>query len=180
MWNFKGYLWNSKQNILHIHWKIPCLRAHGFKVSYEFLKCPLVTTYSNILWKQVLNQHFYLGSFSNTLTLNTFFNTELGIKMFSCIPKVIFESIISDNCRTLTSVTRQLQINQNHINSAHPSARIHSSHVSKCPIPHNTAYNIATMNVVELWANFELTKDHYSDVTWTSWHLKSLATPLGV
>ena len=23
-WNFKGYLCNSTQNILHIHWKIPC------------------------------------------------------------------------------------------------------------------------------------------------------------
>ena len=46
MWNFKGYLWNSTQNILPIHWKmwilLTCenLRALRVKSSYAFLKRP--------------------------------------------------------------------------------------------------------------------------------------------
>ena len=46
MWNFKGTLWNSTQNILPKHWKIwilyniEILRALGFKSSYAFLKRP--------------------------------------------------------------------------------------------------------------------------------------------
>ena len=46
MWNFKGTLWNSTQNILPIHWKIgflyniDILRALRFKSSYAFLKRP--------------------------------------------------------------------------------------------------------------------------------------------
>ena len=46
MWNFKGYLWNSTQNILPIHWKInllwniEILRALRVKSSYAFLKRP--------------------------------------------------------------------------------------------------------------------------------------------
>ena len=44
VWNFKGNLWNSTQNILPIHWKIwflyniEILRAFRFKSSYTFLK----------------------------------------------------------------------------------------------------------------------------------------------
>ena len=46
MWNFKGTLWNSTQNISPIHWKvrflynIEILRALRFKSSYAFLKRP--------------------------------------------------------------------------------------------------------------------------------------------
>ena len=46
VWNFKGYLWNSTQNILPIHWKIQfvhnveILRACRFKSSYMLLKHP--------------------------------------------------------------------------------------------------------------------------------------------
>ena len=46
VWNFKGTLWNSTQNILPIHWKIwflynmEILRAPGFKSSYVFLNPP--------------------------------------------------------------------------------------------------------------------------------------------
>ena len=46
MWNFKGTLWNSTQNIQPIHWKIlflyniEILRALSFKSSYAFLKRP--------------------------------------------------------------------------------------------------------------------------------------------
>ena len=46
MWNFKGTLWNSTQNILPTHWKtwflynIEILRALRFKSSYAFLKRP--------------------------------------------------------------------------------------------------------------------------------------------
>ena len=48
VWNFKGTLWNSTQNILPIHWKLYILytdgnlRALRFKSSYVFLKCPLI------------------------------------------------------------------------------------------------------------------------------------------
>ena len=44
-WNFKGYLWNSTQNSLPIHWKIWILhdvvniRAPRFTSSYPFSKC---------------------------------------------------------------------------------------------------------------------------------------------
>ena len=46
MWNFKGYLWNSTENILPLRWKmqflcnIEILRALRFKSSYAFLKRP--------------------------------------------------------------------------------------------------------------------------------------------
>ena len=46
VWNFKGYLWNSTQNILPIHWKMwilftsKNLRALRFKSSKVFLKRP--------------------------------------------------------------------------------------------------------------------------------------------
>ena len=61
MWNFKGYLWNSTQNILPIHWKIrflydiEILRALRFKSSYAFLKRPPANTkfksvYFSIEW----------------------------------------------------------------------------------------------------------------------------------
>ena len=46
VWNFKGTLWNSTQNIIPIHWKIwflcnfEILRALRFKSSYVFLKRP--------------------------------------------------------------------------------------------------------------------------------------------
>ena len=46
MWNFKGTLWNSPQNIILIHWKIwflyniEILRALRFKSWYMFLKRP--------------------------------------------------------------------------------------------------------------------------------------------
>ena len=48
VWNFKGNLSNSTQNILSIHWKIrflyniEILRALGFKSSWVFLKRPPV------------------------------------------------------------------------------------------------------------------------------------------
>ena len=46
VWNFKGCLWNSTQNILPIYWKIwfqyrvEILRPLGFKSSWMFFKCP--------------------------------------------------------------------------------------------------------------------------------------------
>ena len=63
MWNFKGTLWNSTQNILPIHWKIwflydtEILRALKFKSSNAFLKCPpgfsewIIKVYSHT-WNQ--------------------------------------------------------------------------------------------------------------------------------
>ena len=47
MWNFKGDLWNSTQNMVPMHWKICILfrvenlRALRCKSSLAFLKCPL-------------------------------------------------------------------------------------------------------------------------------------------
>ena len=52
MWNFKGTLWNSTQNILPVHWKMwilfttEKLRALIFKSSKVFLKRPPVLTWS--------------------------------------------------------------------------------------------------------------------------------------
>ena len=46
MWNFKGWLWNSPQTILLIHWNITflsnvkILRALRFKSSYALFECP--------------------------------------------------------------------------------------------------------------------------------------------
>ena len=58
MWNFKGTLWNSTQNILPIHWKlqilynIEILRALRFKSSYAFLKRPpgFIQMVIQVLW----------------------------------------------------------------------------------------------------------------------------------
>ena len=59
VWNFKGTLWNSTQNILPVHWKIwflyniEILRALRFKSSYAFLKCPpqlMVIRMYDITW----------------------------------------------------------------------------------------------------------------------------------
>ena len=57
MWNFKGTLWNSTQNILPIHWKIwflcniEILRGLRFKSSYAFLKrTPRSTDTMVTLW----------------------------------------------------------------------------------------------------------------------------------
>ena len=64
MWNFKGYLWNSTQNILPIHWKMwilftgENLRALRFKSSLVFLKRPPGSTFAQnfpqaITWANV-------------------------------------------------------------------------------------------------------------------------------
>ena len=51
--NFKGYLWNSTQNMLPIHWKIrflcniEILRALRYKSSYAFLKRPPRCNYTH-------------------------------------------------------------------------------------------------------------------------------------
>ena len=56
VWNFKGYLWNSTQNILPMHWKRYIsftgenLRALRFKSSQVFLKCPPSFIVLFILW----------------------------------------------------------------------------------------------------------------------------------
>ena len=65
MWNFKGTLWNSTQNILPIHWKIwllyniEILRALRFKSSYAFLKRPLGLPWERMstTWKVSMSQH---------------------------------------------------------------------------------------------------------------------------
>ena len=36
MWNFKGYLWNSTQNIVPIHWKIRILYSIEILIAFRF------------------------------------------------------------------------------------------------------------------------------------------------
>ena len=58
VWNFKGTLWNSTQNILPIHWKmwllykIKILGALRFKSSYAFLKRP-PNPYPQVLYSSI-------------------------------------------------------------------------------------------------------------------------------
>ena len=44
MWNFKGTLWNSTQNILPIHWKI------GFPYNIEIFKSSLIKELIHVFW----------------------------------------------------------------------------------------------------------------------------------
>ena len=68
MWNFKGTLWNSTQNILPIHWRvrflynIEILRALRFKSSYAFLKRPPG------LWQQRWTHYASLSETEPTMT----------------------------------------------------------------------------------------------------------------
>ena len=55
VWNFKGYLWNSTQDILPIHWKMCIFLFTGehfrdvrFKSSQAFLKCLLLLFCSSL------------------------------------------------------------------------------------------------------------------------------------
>ena len=56
VWNFKGSLWNSAQNILSIHWNMcilftgEILRAFRFKSSSAFLKRPLIMFWCVLSW----------------------------------------------------------------------------------------------------------------------------------
>ena len=57
---FQRYLWNSTQNILHIHWKISflynmdILRALRFKSSYTFFEPPPpLPWFTSHLWRQI-------------------------------------------------------------------------------------------------------------------------------
>ena len=56
VWNFKGSLWNSTQNILSIQWKMCILftgensRALRFKSSKAFLKCPPGPCLTTVIW----------------------------------------------------------------------------------------------------------------------------------
>ena len=81
MWNFKGTLWNSTQNILPIHWKIwflydiEILRALRFKSSNAFLKRPPVVVEPNFKGIQPVKRikrvvHFIITLFWRYLTIN--------------------------------------------------------------------------------------------------------------
>ena len=66
MWNFKGHLWNSTQNILTIHWKIwflynaEILKNLSFKSSYVFWKVtqpPMCEINPNLKhWNRILKK----------------------------------------------------------------------------------------------------------------------------
>ena len=66
VWNFKGYLWNSTQNILPIHWKtwflynVKNLRAPRFMSSYAFFKCPQVSLSHILLCCLIGIKTFYM------------------------------------------------------------------------------------------------------------------------
>ena len=68
VWNFKGTLWNSTQNILPIHWKIRflykigILRALRFKSLYAFLKRPPGPVYLPCLQRLISSTHTILFS----------------------------------------------------------------------------------------------------------------------
>ena len=99
MWNFKGTLWNSTQNILPIHWKIwllyniEILRALRFKSSYAFLKRPPASL--QILKRRktfyILFRGFELSiSLELPLTLTTFskfWNGKHGVLMMRHGPR---------------------------------------------------------------------------------------------
>ena len=100
MWNFKGDLWNSTQNILPIHWKIQffynteILRALRFKSSYTFLKCPpglLGHLWQSNTWCYCY--HFFKYSYN------------LSKKCFSLFYSWIFVNIVSHN--ELSAAQRQ-------------------------------------------------------------------------
>ena len=61
VWNFKGYLWNSTQNILPIHWmirflfNIENLRVLRFTSSYTFLNTPTPRIFRAIKSASYLN-----------------------------------------------------------------------------------------------------------------------------
>ena len=69
VWNFKGYLWNSTQNILPIHWKMwisftyENLRALWFKSSLVFLKRPPGRLDQWIIWTNddPVHRHTYVS-----------------------------------------------------------------------------------------------------------------------
>ena len=74
MWNFKGTLWNSTQNILLIHWKIRflynigILRALRFKSSYAFLKRPPGLKEFHIISSILISRHL---SFTRSYIMTT-------------------------------------------------------------------------------------------------------------
>ena len=76
VWDFKGTLWNSTQNILPIHWKIwflcnfEILRALRFKSSWVFLKRPQITHPRNAIAHPYLN--FKVDSAKSPLKLGKY------------------------------------------------------------------------------------------------------------
>ena len=117
MWNFKGTLWNSTQNILPIHWKIwllyniEILRALRFKSSYAFLKRPpglgllkcryarYATSYINSKDQPSMMASINTPSYA-LLTRNTFINEN-----------ALFNLVIVDevNCSKLINTLRPRQ-----------------------------------------------------------------------
>ena len=64
MWNFKGTLWHSTQNILPIHWKIwflydiEILRVLRFKSSYAFLRKKKPAPYTSRQRQTFISTHW--------------------------------------------------------------------------------------------------------------------------
>ena len=94
MWNFKGYLWNSTQNILLIHWKIRflynigILRALRFKSSYAFLKRPPGDT----VWQPILNlyNHGHAQLILGNKKYNSIFNDIATLRRHSELKYFLF------------------------------------------------------------------------------------------
>ena len=124
MWNFKGYLWNSTQNILPIHWKInllwniEILRALRVKSSYAFLKRPpdrhclkLCKTQSSIFnysdCGEVTCLHDWLINRADcpacrTTFIATRFRVAVICPLFQCLTVLEFSFILFDLCLLIT------------------------------------------------------------------------------
>ena len=83
VWNFKGALWNSTQNILPIHWKIwffysrAIFKTLRFKSSYTFLKWPPGPSYT---WGWHLIQSLFHEYFVVCISLNIPLLSNLCVK----------------------------------------------------------------------------------------------------
>ena len=101
VWNFKGYLWNSTQNILPIHWKMwilftaagENLRALRFKSSSVFLKRPPATII--MFAKQVHDKiRARLFSKSSLARLQEFWNSA------TCLYRIKKKNLFKSSCPT--------------------------------------------------------------------------------
>ena len=109
MWNFKGTLWNSTQNILPIHWKIwflyntDILRALRFKSSYAFLNAPPFIQHSQY---QCCWWHGKLRS--EWLHLTAFLGT-VDSKVHIVHISHVITAYTLESLSTLTKITHNLQ-----------------------------------------------------------------------
>ena len=125
VWNFKGTLWNSTQNIFPIHWKvwflynIEILRALKFKSSYMFLKRPPGHHYCQASYRQDINQiiaeYFWLSHMSEKLwsSLNIH-DCSYGVQNHINYDKVDFLGMISFGMEMVCGINNILSLSKIH------------------------------------------------------------------